>query len=337
MPSRSKKYDRLYVAMATPMLENGRVDEAGMRKFLHYFMQPKFVDAGGAVIINPEAGEVFYLNRKEKRRNVEIAMEECSGKVPVFAGVIDLTTEDAVKVAVDARDAGADGIFLLPPMGSGDVTVAWDPERYPEVYIDFAKAEIEAVNLPAIVHPTCPITALWGVGMPIGPSLQMCREIPDIVGWKMTYAYNGSLKIARGLRSLDRHVGILGAAANFFHENLATGYFDGTATGAFNYAMEAMVDHIGAWREKDIDKANKIWYSGLADLQDYVYGDISRLHTRYKVATWLRGHISSPFLRNPQPQPRKEEIDKIWLLLRNAGLSVIDKKDVKKIADKLSR
>ena len=48
MPAKKsgERYDRLYVAIATPMLENGKVDERGMRKFLHYFMQPKFIDAG---------------------------------------------------------------------------------------------------------------------------------------------------------------------------------------------------------------------------------------------------------------------------------------------------
>jgi len=182
MVKKEGTFDRLFVAMATPLRENGQVDEEELRKFLRYFMQPKFVDAGGAVIINPEAGEIFYLSRKEKRRNVEIAMEECGKKVPVFAGVIDLTTDDSVKVAVDVKQVGVDGIFLLPPLGSGDVTITWDSERYPEVYIDMAKAEVEAVDLPAIVHPTGPVSAAWGVGLPLGPTLQMCKEIPNIVG-----------------------------------------------------------------------------------------------------------------------------------------------------------
>ena len=114
-------YDRLFVAIVTPMKENYAVDEPALRKFLQYFMQPKFVDAGGAVVINPEAGELFYLDRKEKRRNVEIAVEECGGKVPVFAGVVDLTTEGSVQVAKDAKAAGADGLFLMPPMGTMDM------------------------------------------------------------------------------------------------------------------------------------------------------------------------------------------------------------------------
>jgi 4-hydroxy-tetrahydrodipicolinate synthase len=331
------EYDRLYVAIVTPMKENGEVDEGELRKHLRYFMQPKFVDAGGAVIINPEACEAFYLSRQEKMRNVELAMEECGGKVPVFAGVIDLTTEDCVKVAIDAKEVGANGLFLLPPMGSGDVTTAWDCDKYPEVYIDMAKAEVDAVDLPALVHPTGPFSAAWGVGMPLRATLQMCREIPNIVGWKMTYNYNAHIRIAKGLRSLDRHVGILGAPGDVFHEALASGYFDGTVTGCFNYAMEIMIDHINAWREKDIDEARRIWHSGLSNLQDYMFSDYARLHIRYKIATWLRGLISYPFMRAPQPKPRKDEIETLRVLLKKAGLDVIDNKDAYKVSSKLVR
>jgi len=50
------------------------------------FSQPKFVDAGGAIIVNPEAGEIFYRTREEKRKIVEVAVDEIKGKVPVFSG-----------------------------------------------------------------------------------------------------------------------------------------------------------------------------------------------------------------------------------------------------------
>jgi len=329
------KFDRLYVAVVTPLKEDYEVDEPDLRKLLQYFMQPKFRDAGSGIIINPEAGEIFYLTREEKRRNVEIAVEECGGKVPVFAGVVDLRTEDSVKVAIDAKNAGADGIFLIPPMGSMDVTVAWDADKYPEVWVDMAKAQVEAVDLPTIVHPTAPASPAFGIGLPLGATLQMCQEIPNIIGWKMVYSYAGSIIIAKALRALDRHVAILSAPANLFHENLATGYFDGTVTGAFCYAMEPMVDHINAWRRRDVEEACRIWQAGLADLHDYMYSEHSRLHVRYKASCWLRGLIPLPFMRPPVPKPRKEEVLTLRGLLAKAGLSVIPEGDVKRITAQL--
>jgi 4-hydroxy-tetrahydrodipicolinate synthase len=330
-----RKFDRLYAAVVTPMKDDYSVDEPALRKLLQYFMQPKFRDAGGAIIINPEAGELFALNRQEKRRNVEIALEECGGKVPVFAGVIDINTADAVKVAVDAKQIGADGLFLMPPIGSQDISTTWNAEKYPEVFVDMAKAEVEAVDLPAIVHPVGSPTPAFGIGLPLSATLEMCKKIPNIIGWKMTYSYPGSFIIAQALRQLDRHVGIFRSSARFFHENLATDYFDGTVTGSLNYAMESMIDHIQAWKRGDLEEACRIWKAGLVALHEYVYGDYSRLHVRYKVAAWLRGLIPLPFMRPPMPEPRSEEVSTLRDLIKNAGYEPIPKRDSDRIAARL--
>jgi len=64
-----------------------KVDEQAYRRFIRYFLKnEKFVRMGGGLCINPEAGEIFYLTRQEKRRVLEIAMEEAHGKVPILAG-----------------------------------------------------------------------------------------------------------------------------------------------------------------------------------------------------------------------------------------------------------
>jgi dihydrodipicolinate synthase/N-acetylneuraminate lyase len=151
----------------------------------------------------------------------------------------------------------------------------------------------------------------------------------------MTYSYPGSIAVAKALRELPRHVGILRATAKFFHENLATNSFDGTVTGSLNYAMEKMIDHINAWRRRDITEACKIWESGLADLHEYVYSDYSRLHIRYKTATWLRGLIPLPFMRPPVPAPRKEEVVTLRGLLNKAGLSTIPQADSDRVMAQL--
>jgi dihydrodipicolinate synthase/N-acetylneuraminate lyase len=331
-----RKFDRLFVAVVTPLKENYEVDEPALRKLLQYFMQPKFTDAGGGVIINPEAGEIFYLTREEKRRNVEITLDEIKGRMPVFAGVIDNTTAGTVQVALDAKEVGADGLFVIPPIGAGDVTTCWNPVKYPEVWMDMVKeVEKAAGDMPIACHPTAPPTPQFGVGLPLEAAIRMCREIKNIVGWKMTYSYDGYRMVARALRNLDRHVGIFGAAAVCFHENLLSGQFDGTVTGSFNYAMEPMIDHITAWRREDVKEACRIWESGLAILQEYMYSDYGRLHIRYKIATWLRGLIPNPFMRPPFPKPRKDEVSTLRELLANAGLSIIEEAEISNVTKTL--
>ena len=333
------KYDRLYVTIVTPYKDGSfDIDEEQLRKFLRYFLEPKFLDAGVGIIINPEAGEVFYLSREEKLRNVQIALEEVAGRVPVFAGVSSPTTAATLEEAKDAIAAGADGIFTMPAIGALDVTTAWDSSKYPEVWFDLLKAVAGAIgDKPIIAHPVGRLSVQYGEGLPVEVAVKTCEDVPNVVGWKMTYNYTGYRTISRALRRLDRHVAVLGAPSVNFHENMANDTFDGTVTGSWNYSPEAMLEHILAWRRGDWKGALKIWQNGLAELQEYVYLDFSRLHIKYKTATWLRGFISNPYMRPPLPKPLKAEVARLAELLKNADLSVIDDAAIKKVTDNLPR
>jgi dihydrodipicolinate synthase/N-acetylneuraminate lyase len=131
-----------------------------------------------------------------------------------------------------------------------------------------------------IVHPTCAPTPRYGIGIPAAAAKVIIEAVPQVVGWKMTYNYDGYRELTRVLRGLERRVSILGAPAVYFHENLATGAFDGTATGSWNYAPEAMLDHIEAWKRGDVETARALWDGGLAQLQEYIYSENTRLHIR---------------------------------------------------------
>jgi len=319
--------DRCYVAVLLPMTPSLKIDEDAYRSFIRYFLhEDRFVRIGG-LCINPEAGEIFYLTRAEKRRVLEIAMEEAHGKVPIFAGTWALTTEETVDTARDVKSIGAEGIFVTPPGGAQDVTSCWDADSYPEIWSDQIKAQDRVVDLPIITHPVSGSRVPFTPGLPLNATLQICREVPNIVGWKMTYAfYEGFRIVANGLRSLDRHVAVLGALATRFHEYNATGLFDGTLSGFWNFALEPMLDHLDAWRCRDIDRACRIWNGGLVQLHEYV-ADMGRLHIRYKTATWLRGLIPNPFMRPPMPRPRQVEIDTLYGLLQALRLPLIDRAD----------
>ncbi len=324
--------DRLWVAMVTPQDAAGRIDEAELRQLVDYFLQPEYVAAGIAIIANPEAGEVFYLTPEEQDLVLATTVQAVAGRTPVLAGVCALTTAGAVDAARRAASAGADGLFVLPPIGTQDITTCWDAVSYPEIWVDMVRAIADATpDLPMVLHPVASLSMVYGVGLPVEATLAMLDEIPQIAGWKMTYAYQGYRLIARTLRNYPRHVGVLGAMGVHFHEYLANGYFDGTASGSFNYALERHVEHIAAWRAGDIALAQQIWADGLAELGEYIYSEFTRLHIRYKTAAWLRGLISLPFMRAPLPQPRAAEVARLQRLLRGAGYELRPDAEIKPI------
>ena len=332
-------HDRMFVAAVTPFAADGSIDEPQFRRLLRYFLDTAaHVDDFG-IIVNPEAGEVFYLAPDEQARVVEIAVDEVRGAVPLFTGFLANSTADAGAVAVRlAGIGGVNGLFIMPPIGALDVTMAWDPVAYPEVWADMIGAVTRALpDTPLICHPVAAPTAGYGVGLPLEPTIELLQRFPQIVGWKMTYNYEGFRKVARGIRTLDRHVGILAATAVNFHENLANGTFDGTVTGSFNYALEPMLDHIAAWRSGDHARALEIWNGGLAQLHEYVYEQWGRLHVRYKTAAWLHGVIDTPYMRPPMPLPRKAEIAHITNLIAQTGMKLIDDASIAAVTDRLPR
>jgi dihydrodipicolinate synthase/N-acetylneuraminate lyase len=254
----------------------------------------------------------------------------------VLAGALDVTTAGSVEVARDAAELGVDGLFVFPAIGAQDVAVAWDADNYPEVMTDMFQAIAAEVDLPMVVHPVATPSIRYGIGLSAAATRYVCEQVPNVVGWKMTYNYNGYREIARVLRSLPRRVEVLGALAKFFHENLANEQFDGTSSGAWNYAPEPMMEHILAWRRGEVKRATEIWNSGLAQLQEYVFAEMSRLHIRYKAAAWLRGFIDNPLMRPPMPKPRREEIETLYTLFRALDLPTRDRTEIDTFLDRLT-
>lgn len=224
------------------------------------------------------------------------------------------------------REIGVDGIFVLPPTGTEEVTIALDGVVNPEIWTDHIKAIAKATELPLIIHASHPITAVYGKGMPVENVKMVLDKVPSVVGWKMIYSIPGFYIVANYLRSLKRHVGILNAPHQCLHTALISGLRDGAVNGGLNFDMEPFIELLLALKSGDSEKAKSIWNSGLTKLWDYIYTDREgyvRLHIRYKIAAWIRGNVPHPFMRPPMPPPRKYEIDKIYELIVNAGLSHI--------------
>ena len=275
------EYDRMYVAAVTPYKPGTEdIDYAAFRSFMRYWAQPKFIGAGGAMLATPEAGEAFYLTQQEKLELADIALQELGDKTVVFSGVMQTTTRGCIEEARALKRAGVHGLFLMPPIGTIDVVAAWDPNKNPEVWIDMLKAIADAVDLPVIIHPT----GGKFFAMPREAGMKIVDAVPQIVGYKMiTDDFNAMAKSLRAYTK--RHVAILPAGAANMHPAIMDGYFDGTVSGSWNYAMEPTVAAIVAARdEKNPAKAKALWDDGLLELHRAVTDATQgyRLHAAYK-------------------------------------------------------
>jgi 1-pyrroline-4-hydroxy-2-carboxylate deaminase len=73
-------------------------------------------DGVHGLVLMGTVGEGNSLSALEKRNVLQAAIEASEGKVPVIAGVSELTTAAAVTFAHDAERLGASGLMVLPAM-----------------------------------------------------------------------------------------------------------------------------------------------------------------------------------------------------------------------------
>ncbi|HVU98233.1 MAG TPA: dihydrodipicolinate synthase family protein [Puia sp.] len=80
------------------------------------------------IILGGSLGEASVLTTEEKERLVKFAVESVAGKVPVILNIAEGSTRDALQQAAYAKQWGAQGLMILPPMRySADhrETVTW--------------------------------------------------------------------------------------------------------------------------------------------------------------------------------------------------------------------
>jgi len=90
----------------------------------------KFQLASGVdgIILGGSLGEASVLTTEEKERLVKFAVESVAGKVPVILNIAEGSTREALQQAAYAKEWGAQGLMILPPMRySADhrETVTW--------------------------------------------------------------------------------------------------------------------------------------------------------------------------------------------------------------------
>jgi 4-hydroxy-tetrahydrodipicolinate synthase len=105
------RFRGLAVAMVTPMHPHGDVDRVALRE------HAEFLIAGGVDVLVPcgTTGESATLHFREQAEVIAEVTAVANKRVPVMAGAGTNHTEDAVKLARAARDAGADAILSVGP------------------------------------------------------------------------------------------------------------------------------------------------------------------------------------------------------------------------------
>jgi 4-hydroxy-tetrahydrodipicolinate synthase len=97
--------------MVTPITADGKINTETLRKLTNYLIE------GGVHGLFPVGtqGEFYALTFEEKKKVLEVVVEETQGRVPVYAGTGAITTREAVALTKMAESVGASAVSVITP------------------------------------------------------------------------------------------------------------------------------------------------------------------------------------------------------------------------------
>ena len=154
----------IFVIVVTPFTDTFELDEASLRREVRFC-----IDAGADGLVGPaNASEFATLSDDERRRWIEVVIDEAGGRVPVVAATTSGHALPAVALSRFAQDAGADGIMAMPPH-------VLHPDE--AGCFSYYQALSEALTIPICVQNFYP-----PLGTPMSTALlaRMCRELKHV-------------------------------------------------------------------------------------------------------------------------------------------------------------
>jgi 4-hydroxy-tetrahydrodipicolinate synthase len=173
-------------AIPTPFTRDGaEVDVEALRAIVRHVVE------GGVhgIMTTGGTGEFPHLSRAERRLVNEVVASEAAGAVTIFAGTSACATREAIELARDAAEAGADAAILTPPYYFG----------IPEQMLFAHFAEVAGADILPVVVYNNPLYT----GNPLPPTLiAELMELEGVVGLKQSEDDFGQL--VEALRLAER-------------------------------------------------------------------------------------------------------------------------------------
>src|SRR5437762_14018514 len=200
-------------------------------------------DGVHGVVLLGTVGENNSLTAEEKRTVLKGAVETVGGRVPLIAGVSELTTASAVAYARDAERIGGDGLMVLPAM-------VYVPGRAELEY--HLRTVAQATSLPIMLYNNPPA---YRVNIEIA-SLKQLAEQANLVALRESSPDPRRVTDVLNARG-DRYV-LLAGLDDFAFEGLmlgARGWVSGL-TDAFPIESLALYEAI---RTGQLERARRIY------------------------------------------------------------------------------
>lgn len=229
-------FQGLNLALATPFEDGGGIDFPRLEKNIGQYL------AAGVkgFVLSSGTGMHVYLTAAESRSLVEKGVKAISGRAKIIAQTSALAIADVLERTKAAKDAGADGVMVLPPFFEG-------PTGDDEI-VDFY-ASVAEVGLPVIGY-----NVPQAVGVAITPALiNRLMTIPNFCSVK-----DSSGDLGKQSDLIRTGHAVMNGADPLTPYALYAGC-SGLIWGGANFAPRTCLALVEAAAAKQWDKAREIW------------------------------------------------------------------------------
>ncbi len=156
------------IALATPFLENGKVDYAAFDRMLDFYAS----NGTAGVVVCGTSGETPTLTEEEDAEMFAHTVKKVAGRMKVIAGTGSNCTAECIKYTGTAKAAGVDAVLVVGPY--------YNKPSQKGMYEHFA-AVAEAVDVPIIMYN---VPGRTGSKINVETTLALAEKYPNIVGIK---------------------------------------------------------------------------------------------------------------------------------------------------------
>jgi len=208
-------FSGVYPAMVTPFDKNEALDEGRLRALVDFLIARKVE----GLYITGSTGESFLMSPEERKRVVEITVDQTGGRVPVIAHIGAIGTHSTIDLARHAEAAGVDALSSVPPFYWG-----FSADQIYGYYADVTAATalpMLAYNVPMaalgfdVIKRIADIDGLIGVKYTANTHFEIMR-IKDEIGEDFT-VFSGSDEMAMSGLSFGAD-GLIGSFYNSMPE-----------------------------------------------------------------------------------------------------------------------
>lgn len=99
------------VALITPFDKNNQIDEEAFLRLIDWHIEEKT----DGLILCGTTGEAPTLSKKEKKRLLTLAKEQCKDKIALIMGTGSYHTDETLEETLQAKDYGVDACLIIVP------------------------------------------------------------------------------------------------------------------------------------------------------------------------------------------------------------------------------